>query len=36
MVGIFYADNPGRKENDMMKTLEVMGEAIRNPKASVP
>ena len=31
-VGIVYAVNSLRKENPMMKTLEVMSETIRNTK----
>ncbi|HZF00758.1 MAG TPA: hypothetical protein VE344_02580 [Methylomirabilota bacterium] len=31
-VGIIYAVSSLRKENAMMKTLEVMSETIRNPK----
>lgn len=35
MFGIIYALSPmkgNRKENAMMKSIETMGEAIRNPK----
>ena len=32
MVGIIYAAKSARKDKAMMQTLEVIGEAVRNPK----